>query len=123
LPRASPARPPRRPRPPRVELARQVGLGARLEHLPKLGGGHASPSPVLSTVLRCWPTSDGRRRWAQIMDVLLGVVAERGAALVLVTHSRGRGTRRPPPGPFRRVLPRLIRRYGGGGCLRVHDAA
>jgi hypothetical protein len=60
LPRASPARPPRRPRPPRVELARQVGLGARLEHLPKLGGGHASPSPVLSTVLRCWPTSDGR---------------------------------------------------------------
>jgi putative ABC transport system ATP-binding protein len=66
-------------------LLTQVGLGARLEHLPaKLSGGECQRVAIA-------------RAGAEIMDLLLGVVADRGAALILVTHSRQfaeRATRR-----------------------------
>jgi predicted ABC-type transport system involved in lysophospholipase L1 biosynthesis ATPase subunit len=78
-------------------LLTQVGLGARLEHLPsKLSGGECQRVAIAralvnrpSVILADEPTGNlDERTGAEIMDLLLGVVAERGAALVLVTHSR-----------------------------------
>jgi predicted ABC-type transport system involved in lysophospholipase L1 biosynthesis ATPase subunit len=78
-------------------LLGQVGLGARLEHLPsKLSGGECQRVALAralvnrpSVILADEPTGNlDERTGAEIMDLLLGVVAERGAALVLVTHSR-----------------------------------
>jgi predicted ABC-type transport system involved in lysophospholipase L1 biosynthesis ATPase subunit len=75
----------------------QVGLGARLEHLPaKLSGGECQRVAIAralvnrpSVILADEPTGNlDERTGAEIMDLLLGVVADRGAALVLVTHSR-----------------------------------
>ncbi len=87
-------------------LLTQVGLGARLEHLPsKLSGGECQRVAIAralvnrpSVILADEPTGNlDERTSAEIMDLLLGVVAERGAALILVTHSREfaeRATRR-----------------------------
>ncbi len=87
-------------------LLTQVGLGARLEHLPsKLSGGECQRVAIAralvnrpSVILADEPTGNlDERTGAEIMDLLLGVVAERGAALILVTHSREfaeRATRR-----------------------------
>ena len=78
-------------------LLTQVGLGARLEHLPsKLSGGECQRVAIAralvnrpSVILADEPTGNlDERTGAEIMDLLLGVVAERGAALILVTHSR-----------------------------------
>jgi predicted ABC-type transport system involved in lysophospholipase L1 biosynthesis ATPase subunit len=78
-------------------LLTQVGLGARLDHLPsKLSGGECQRVAIAralvnrpSVILADEPTGNlDERTGAEIMDLLLGVVAERGAALVLVTHSR-----------------------------------
>ncbi len=78
-------------------LLTQVGLGARLEHLPsKLSGGECQRVAIAralvnrpSLILADEPTGNlDERTGAEIMDLLLGVVAERGAALILVTHSR-----------------------------------
>jgi predicted ABC-type transport system involved in lysophospholipase L1 biosynthesis ATPase subunit len=78
-------------------LLTQVGLGARLEHLPaKLSGGECQRVAIAralvnrpSVILADEPTGNlDERTGAEIMDLLLGVVADRGAALVLVTHSR-----------------------------------
>ena len=78
-------------------LLTQVGLGARLEHLPsKLSGGECQRVAIAralvnrpSVILADEPTGNlDERTGAEIMDLLLGIVAERGAALVLVTHSR-----------------------------------
>ena len=78
-------------------LLAQVGLGARLEHLPaKLSGGECQRVAIAralvnrpSVILADEPTGNlDERTGAEIMDLLLGVVAERGAALILVTHSR-----------------------------------
>jgi predicted ABC-type transport system involved in lysophospholipase L1 biosynthesis ATPase subunit len=78
-------------------LLEQVGLGARLEHLPaKLSGGECQRVAIAralvnrpSVILADEPTGNlDERTGAEIMDLLLGVVADRGAALVLVTHSR-----------------------------------
>jgi predicted ABC-type transport system involved in lysophospholipase L1 biosynthesis ATPase subunit len=75
----------------------QVGLGARLDHLPaKLSGGECQRVAIAralvnrpSVILADEPTGNlDERTGAEIMDLLLGVVADRGAALVLVTHSR-----------------------------------
>ena len=42
-----------------------------------------------SVILADEPTGNlDERTGAEVMDLLLGVVAERGAALILVTHSR-----------------------------------
>jgi predicted ABC-type transport system involved in lysophospholipase L1 biosynthesis ATPase subunit len=79
------------------ELLTQVGLGARLAHLPaKLSGGECQRVAIAralvnrpSVILADEPTGNlDERTGAEIMDLLLGVVAERGAALILVTHSR-----------------------------------
>ena len=78
-------------------LLTQVGLGARLEHLPaKLSGGECQRVAIAralvnrpSVILADEPTGNlDERTGVEIMDLLLGVVADRGAALVLVTHSR-----------------------------------
>jgi predicted ABC-type transport system involved in lysophospholipase L1 biosynthesis ATPase subunit len=78
-------------------LLTQVGLGARLEHLPaKLSGGECQRVAIAralvnrpSVILADEPTGNlDERTGAEVMDLLLGVVAERGAALILVTHSR-----------------------------------
>ena len=78
-------------------LLTQVGLSARLEHLPsKLSGGECQRVAIAralvnrpSVILADEPTGNlDERTGAEIMDLLLGVVAERGAALILVTHSR-----------------------------------
>ncbi|MEN9652462.1 MAG: hypothetical protein RL303_182 [Verrucomicrobiota bacterium] len=78
-------------------LLTQVGLGARLEHLPaKLSGGECQRVAIAralvnrpSVILADEPTGNlDERTGAEIMDLLLGVVADRGAALILVTHSR-----------------------------------
>ncbi len=78
-------------------LLTRVGLGARLEHLPaKLSGGECQRVAIAralvnrpSVILADEPTGNlDERTGAEIMDLLLGVVADRGAALVLVTHSR-----------------------------------
>lgn len=78
-------------------LLTQVGLGARLGHLPaKLSGGECQRVAIAralvnrpSVILADEPTGNlDERTGAEIMDLLLGVVADRGAALVLVTHSR-----------------------------------
>ena len=78
-------------------LLQQVGLGARLEHLPaKLSGGECQRVAIAralvnrpSVILADEPTGNlDERTGVEIMDLLLGVVADRGAALVLVTHSR-----------------------------------
>ena len=75
----------------------QVGLGARLAHLPaKLSGGECQRVAIAralvnrpSVILADEPTGNlDERTGAEIMDLLLGVVADRGAALILVTHSR-----------------------------------
>jgi lipoprotein-releasing system ATP-binding protein len=68
-------------------LLTQVGLGARLEHLPaKLSGGECQRVAIARADE---PTGNlDERTGVEIMDLLLGVVADRGAALVLVTHSR-----------------------------------
>ena len=75
----------------------QVGLGARLDHLPaKLSGGECQRVAIAralvnrpSVILADEPTGNlDERTGAEIMDLLLGVVADRGAALILVTHSR-----------------------------------
>ena len=75
----------------------QVGLGARLDHLPaKLSGGACQRVAIAralvnrpSVILADEPTGNlDERTGAEIMDLLLGVVADRGAALILVTHSR-----------------------------------
>ena len=79
------------------ELLTQVGLGARLAHLPaKLSGGECQRVAIAralvnrpSVILADEPTGNlDERTGAEIMDLLLGVVADRGAALILVTHSR-----------------------------------
>jgi lipoprotein-releasing system ATP-binding protein len=78
-------------------LLAQVGLGARIEHLPaKLSGGECQRVAIAralvnrpSVILADEPTGNlDERTGAEIMELLLGVVADRGAALVLVTHSR-----------------------------------
>ncbi len=78
-------------------LLTQVGLGARLEHLPaKLSGGECQRVAIAralvnrpSVILADEPTGNlDERTGAEIMELLLGVVADRDAALVLVTHSR-----------------------------------
>jgi predicted ABC-type transport system involved in lysophospholipase L1 biosynthesis ATPase subunit len=78
-------------------LLTQVGLGARLEHLPaKLSGGECQRVAIAralvndpSVILADEPTGNlDERTGVEIMDLLLGVVADRGAALILVTHSR-----------------------------------
>jgi predicted ABC-type transport system involved in lysophospholipase L1 biosynthesis ATPase subunit len=78
-------------------LLTQVGLGARLEHLPaKLSGGECQRVAIAralinrpSVILADEPTGNlDERTAAEIMELLLGVVADRGAALILVTHSR-----------------------------------
>jgi predicted ABC-type transport system involved in lysophospholipase L1 biosynthesis ATPase subunit len=78
-------------------LLTQVGLGARLDHLPsKLSGGECQRVAIAralvnrpSVILADEPTGNlDERTGAEIMDLLLGVVAELGAALILVTHSR-----------------------------------
>ena len=78
-------------------LLMQVGLGARLDHLPaKLSGGECQRVALAralvnrpSLILADEPTGNlDERTGVEIMDLLLGVVADRGAALVLVTHSR-----------------------------------
>lgn len=78
-------------------LLTQVGLGARLSHLPaKLSGGECQRVALAralvnrpSVILADEPTGNlDERTGAEIMDLLLGVVADRGAALILVTHSR-----------------------------------
>lgn len=78
-------------------LLTQVGLGARLEHLPaRLSGGECQRVAIAralvnrpSVILADEPTGNlDERTGVEIMDLLLGVVADRGAALILVTHSR-----------------------------------
>jgi predicted ABC-type transport system involved in lysophospholipase L1 biosynthesis ATPase subunit len=78
-------------------LLLQVGLGDRLAHLPaKLSGGECQRVAIAralvnrpSVILADEPTGNlDERTGAEIMDLLLGVVADRGAALILVTHSR-----------------------------------
>ena len=78
-------------------LLTQVGLGARLDHLPaKLSGGECQRVALAralvnrpSVILADEPTGNlDERTGAEVMDLLLGVVAGRGAALILVTHSR-----------------------------------
>lgn len=75
----------------------QVGLGARLDHLPaKLSGGECQRVAIAralvnrpSIILADEPTGNlDERTGLEVMDLLLGVVADRGAALILVTHSR-----------------------------------
>ena len=75
----------------------QVGLGARLDHLPaKLSGGECQRVAIAralvnspSVILADEPTGNlDERTGAEIIDLLLVVVADRGAALALVTHSR-----------------------------------
>ena len=79
------------------ELLAQVGLANRLEHLPAcLSGGECQRVAIAralvnrpSIILADEPTGNlDERTGVEIMDLLLGVVAERGAALILVTHSR-----------------------------------
>jgi predicted ABC-type transport system involved in lysophospholipase L1 biosynthesis ATPase subunit len=79
------------------ELLAQVGLANRLEHLPaRLSGGECQRVAIAralvnrpSVILADEPTGNlDERTGVEIMDLLLGVVAERGAALILVTHSR-----------------------------------
>ncbi len=79
------------------ELLAQVGLANRLEHLPaRLSGGECQRVAIAralvnrpSIILADEPTGNlDERTGVEIMDLLLGVVAERGAALILVTHSR-----------------------------------
>jgi predicted ABC-type transport system involved in lysophospholipase L1 biosynthesis ATPase subunit len=78
-------------------LLTQVGLASRLAHLPaKLSGGECQRVAIAralvnrpSVILADEPTGNlDERTGAEIMDLLLGVVADRGAALILVTHSR-----------------------------------
>ena len=78
-------------------LLGQVGLGARLDHLPaRLSGGECQRVALAralvnrpSVILADEPTGNlDERTGAEVMELLLGVVAARGAALVLVTHSR-----------------------------------
>jgi len=78
-------------------LLTQVGLGARLDHLPaKLSGGECQRVAIAralvnrpAVILADEPTGNlDERTAAEIMELLMGVVAERGAALILVTHSR-----------------------------------
>ena len=88
------------------ELLAQVGLIDRLDHLPsRLSGGECQRVAIAralvnkpSVILADEPTGNlDERTGVEIMNLLLGVVAERGAALVLVTHSREfaeRATRR-----------------------------
>ena len=88
------------------ELLAQVGLIDRLDHLPsRLSGGECQRVAIAralvnkpSVILADEPTGTlDERTGVEIMNLLLGVVAERGAALVLVTHSREfaeRATRR-----------------------------
>ena len=78
-------------------LLEAVGLGARLSHLPpKLSGGECQRIAIAralvnrpAVILADEPTGNlDEQTGVAVMDLLLGVVAERGAALVLVTHSR-----------------------------------
>ena len=79
------------------ELLVKVGLGDRMDHLPaRLSGGECQRVAIAralvnrpSVLLADEPTGNlDERTGAEIMELLLGVVAERGAALILVTHSR-----------------------------------
>ena len=79
------------------ELLVKVGLGDRMDHLPaRLSGGECQRVAIAralvnrpSVLLADEPTGNlDERTGAEIMALLLGVVAERGAALILVTHSR-----------------------------------
>jgi predicted ABC-type transport system involved in lysophospholipase L1 biosynthesis ATPase subunit len=79
------------------ELLGLVGLGARLDHLPsRLSGGECQRVALAralvnrpSVLLADEPTGNLDERTAEeIMRLLIDVVAARGLALVLVTHSR-----------------------------------
>jgi len=78
------------------ELLISVGLGERLEHQPsRLSGGECQRVAIAralvnrpAVILADEPTGNLDEKTAdEIMKLLLGVVADRGTALLLVTHS------------------------------------
>ena len=78
-------------------LLESVGLGSRLRHLPaQLSGGECQRVAIAralinrpSVLLADEPTGNlDEATGAEVMRLLLEVVAQRGTALVLVTHSR-----------------------------------
>lgn len=86
------------------ELLASVGLGARLSHLPsKLSGGECQRVAIAralvnrpTIILADEPTGNlDEQTGVEVLNLLLGVVAQRGATLVLVTHSREFAERTP----------------------------
>jgi putative ABC transport system ATP-binding protein len=110
-----------------LALLGEVGLGDRVDHLPaQLSGGEQQRVAIARTlvteprvVLADEPTANlDSRSGAQVIDLLAGLAAKRGATVVVATHDvelaaraphrlamRERPVRRRSSG-FRRSLPR-----------------